>query len=275
MKVALFFDGKNFSKALQGYDPTAEIDYNKIAGWLTSQVSSGKGDLVGRYYYTGYTPPMCGGPADFDDFLDGLEKIGYVVRREPRVDRRAWCKKCNSESTYKTEKRVDTGLVADMVKLAAVNAYDAAVLLSGDQDFVPGVEAAKELGKHVYIATWPVPGVSKALKESCHEQIELGDGLDQFSTGRLRPPRVKYRRLSPSGDPQIDMTREIERALETHEYLSRGYFINNWRPQLDIPEPGPDREAMLDTLIAEGKVIEGTRDRKDGRRFKVLNLPPQ
>lgn len=97
MKVALFFDSKNFSMALQGYDPTAEIDYNKLASWLTSQVSSGKGDLVGCYYYTGYTSPMCGGPADFNDFLDGLEEIGYVVKREPHVDRRGWCKKCNSE----------------------------------------------------------------------------------------------------------------------------------------------------------------------------------
>ena len=274
VKVAQFFDSKNFSMALQGYDPTAEIDYNWLASWLTSQVSSGKGNLVGCYYYTGYTSPMCGGPADFDDFLDGLEKIGYVVNREPHVNRRGWCKKCNLEYTFRAEKRVDTRLVADMVKLAAADTYDIAVLLSGDQDFVPGVEAAIELGKHVYIATWPRHGVSKALKESCHGQIELGDGLDQFSTGRLRAPRDKSRTLSPSGDPQTNMTREIERALKIHKYLSRGHFINNWRPQLDIPEPGPDREAMLNTLIAEGKVIEDTRER-DGWRFKVLNLPPQ
>lgn len=275
MNVALFFDGKNFSKGFQRYNPNAEIDYGKLAKWLTSKVSDGKGELVGAYYYTGHNSQEKGETGAFTDFLKELElQTGYYVKRERRVTRRAWCSKCKSKYTYRAEKRVDTRLVADMIQLAAVNAYDAAVLLSGDQDFIPAVEAANALGKRVYVAAWPGPGVSLQLRTRCYAQIDLKDGLACFSSERSRTLHEPSISPTPSGDPQTNMIREIERALEIHEYLSPGHFINKWRPQLDIPEPGPDREAMLNTLIADGKVIEETRD-EDGRRFKVLNIPPQ
>ena len=64
---------------------------------------------------------------------------------------------------------------------------------------------------------------------------------------------------------------EIERALEHHEYLSRGHFINKWHPQLDIPEVGSAREEMLNALIAEGKVVEYARE-FNGHSYKALKV---
>ena len=275
MKVALFFDGKNFYTAFRKYNPNAEIDYSKLARWLVGDVSGYRGLLVGAYYYTGYTPPGEAGSAEFERFLKMLElHTGYFVKREPRVNRRARCGKCGHTHTYGTEKRVDTRLVADMIQLAAVNAYDTAVLLSGDQDFVPAVEAANALGKRVYVAAWPDSGVSPELRIRCYGQIDLKDGFDRFSTGRSHEPRRDSDTLPPSEDQQDNMVREIARALQHHEYLSRGLFINKWRPQLGIPEPGADREEMLASLIREGRIIEDTRE-QDGRSFNILNLPIQ
>lgn len=275
MKVALFFDGKNFYTAFRKYNPNAEIDYSKLARWLVGDVSGYRGLLVGAYYYTGYTPPGEAGSAEFERFLKMLElHTGYFVKREPRVNRRARCGKCGHTHTYGTEKRVDTRLVADMIQLAAVNAYDAAVLLSGDQDFVPAVKATNDLGKRVYIAAWLGSGVSKALRALCYGQIDLKDGFDRFSMGLAREPRLTSDTLPPREDQQANMMREIKRALEYHEYLSRGHFINKWRPQLGIPESGADREEMLTSLIREGRVIEDIRE-QDGRSFNILNLPTQ
>ena len=273
MKVALFFDGKNFYTALTKFDSVLEIDYNKLAEWLTGKASSGKGEFVGAYYYTGYTPTGQGGGAEFGDFLKGLElQLGYFVKREPRVRRKATCRKCRFTYKYGAEKRVDTRLVADMIKFAAVDAYDVAVLLSGDQDFVPAVEAANALGKRVYIAAWPQSGVSRELRVRCYDQIHLESGVPDFSTGRPRKHRSAHEDLIQSNhDPETNMLMEIGRAHERHEYLSRGHFINKWRPQLDIPESGAAREEMLDTLIAEGKVVEHTRE-LDGHSFKALKV---
>ena len=184
MKVALFFDGKNFYTALRKYDSTLEIDYNKLAEWLTQEASSGKGEFVGAYYYTGYSPTGQGSGAEFGDFLKGLEiQPGYFVKREPRVRRKATCRKCGFTYKYGAEKRVDTRLVADMIQFAAVDGYDVAVLLSGDQDFVPAVEAASALGKRVYIATWPQSGVSRELRIRCYDQIHLESGVPRVFDG--------------------------------------------------------------------------------------------
>ena len=86
MKVALFFDGKNFYMALKRYAPDLKIDYSKLANWLTGQASGGGGDFVGARYYTGFTDPRESGSSAFSDFLNALEmQLGYFVKREPRV----------------------------------------------------------------------------------------------------------------------------------------------------------------------------------------------
>ena len=272
MKVALFFDGKNFYTALRKYDPTLEIDYNRLASWLTDRISSGRGEFVGAYYYTGFTQLDQARSGAFRDFLKGLElQPGYFVKREPRVRRKSQCRNCGFTHSYGTEKRVDTRLVADMIHFAAVDAYDVAVLLSGDQDFVPAVEAANALGKRVYLAAWPRHGVSAQLRIRCYDQIHLADGIGSFSTGR---PRVGQdtESIPPSdGSPQSNMIAEIARALQLHDYLSRGHFINRWRPQLSIPQDVNEREEMLDGLISEGKVIEEDIE-SNGNRFKTLRI---
>ncbi len=272
MKVALFFDGKNFYTALQRYDRTLEIDYNKLASWLTDRISGGGGEFAGAYYYTGFTQLDQARSGAFRDFLKGLElQPGYFVKREPRVRRKSQCRKCGFTYSYGTEKRVDTRLVADMIHFAAVDAYDIAVLLSGDQDFVPAVEAANALGKRVYLAAWPGHGVSRELRTRCYDQVHLADGVTSFSTGRSRIGDDTDNILPSDDSPQSNMVREIARALQHHNYLSRGHFINKWRPQLDIPMAGCDREKMLDSLICEGKIVEYDRE-SNGNSFKELRL---
>ena len=274
MKVALFFDGKNFDLPFQRYAPDSEIDYNKLANWLTDRVSGGNGDFVGAHYYTGFTPPSQSESGAFSEFLNELETLlGYFVNREPRVRRTAKCKECGFTYTYRTEKRVDTQLVADMIHFAAVNAYDVAVLLSGDQDFAPAVDAVNALGKRVYLAVWPGHGVSKELRIRCYGQIPLEEGVAEFSMGKARDGDVSYA-TSPSGDPEENMVAEITRAVEYHRrgYIARGHFLTKWRPQFDIPAIGHGREAMLDKLVSEGRILE--RDAElSGNSFKALELP--
>ena len=268
MRVALFFDGKNFYTAFRKDYPSSDIDYNALAAWLTSEVSGDEGEFAGAYYYTGYNLSDQDVSSAFGSFLDGLElQTGYFVRREPRVHRTTTCRQCGSTEEYSTEKRVDTRLVADMIHYAAVDAYDAAVLLSGDQDFVPAVEAANALGKRVYIAGWPGSGVSRELRVRCYGQIDLEAGVPTFVTGRP----VGYGDAA-AGPSRGYMLSEIESALEFHEYLSRGYFINRWRARLGIPEPGLARERMLDELIDEGKVLEDSIE-SNGQMVRTLKLP--
>lgn len=56
------------------------------------------------------------------------------------------------------EKGVDVHLATDMVSMA--NIYDTAILISGDQDFLPAVQAVKNMGKNVTVAVFGENGTT-------------------------------------------------------------------------------------------------------------------
>ena len=275
MRVAIFFDGKNYYSALQQYAPQLEVDYDKLATWLSKKVGGPTGSFVGAYYYTGYYTGPVGAAASagerFHNFLRGLElRPGYFVRREPRVRRHTKCKLCHKSYQYSAEKRVDTRLVADMIHYAAVDSYDAAVLLSGDQDFVPAVEAVNALGKRVYVAVWPGHGLSRELRVRCFDRVLLSQGISDFQTERERV--VKDRVSTSDEDYPENMLAELKRAQKKFPYVERSFFVRKWKAKAPLPLPGEDRERLVSELISSGRIRETEAFSLDGRPVSALEL---
>src|SRR5215475_5160427 len=184
MKVSVFFDGQNFYRSLQRYDESLRVDYDRLAAWITQAVGGSGAIFAGAYYYVGVSPDA---PALVEGFLKGLElRPGYFVKREGRVRRTGRCVACGADYEYTTEKRVDTRLVADIIQYAAIGAFDAAVLVSGDDDFVPAVEAVNALGRQVWVATWSAEELSSDLRVRCFGHLHLSDGLATFRAERAR-----------------------------------------------------------------------------------------
>src|SRR2546423_3145072 len=200
MKVSIFFDGQNFYRSLTRYEDTLRVDYDRLAAWITQQVGGPSALSSGAYSYVGL---WADAPPAVEGFLKGLElRPGYFVKREPRVRRSGRCPHCGAEYEYSTEKRVDTSLVADLIQYAASAAFDAAVLVSGGDDFVPAVEAVNALGKQVWVATWSAEELSSALRVRCFGQLRLSDGVSAFCVER---PRHAERR--PHGEREYGARR--------------------------------------------------------------------
>jgi uncharacterized protein (TIGR00288 family) len=73
-------------------------------------------------------------------------------------------------------KQVDISLSVEMLSHAHYGNYDAAVLVAGDEDYIPLVEAVKAQGKQVFI--WFVKdGLSPALRRSADYYFDLGEIL--------------------------------------------------------------------------------------------------
>jgi RNA polymerase sigma-70 factor (ECF subfamily) len=286
MRVALFIDGNNYYLALRDFDASLELDMERLTTWLTRAAAGRLKRFVGAYYYTGVVE----GDSPLGEFLASLEtRTGYFVRREPRVRRTSTCRSCGVASEYFTEKRVDTRLVAEMLQLAAVGAYDVACLLSGDDDFVPALQAVGALGKQVYLATWPGQGVSRDLRAASFGVIDLAEGVGEFSTGRKRPgyaaPVVDVgagrtaapdpvRAVDPSGQPTPAgqaVLAEIRDAQAQLSYVSRWYFTNKWRGSGLPPEPGV-RERMIDELVAGGWLEGYTATDDKGRPVMAARM---
>jgi uncharacterized LabA/DUF88 family protein len=70
------------------------------------------------------------------------------------------------------EKGVDVRIALDMVWLAARDDFDAAILMSGDEDLVPAVEAVRELEKRVEVAL-PAGAQAYHLKAAADADVTI------------------------------------------------------------------------------------------------------
>jgi hypothetical protein len=290
MKICIFFDGQNFYRSLQRYDENLRVDYDRLATWITQAVGGAGAMFGGAYYYVGLSADA---PPVVDAFLKGLElRPGYFVKRDRRVRRSVRCPACGADNEYTTEKRVDARLVADLIHYAANGAYDAAVLVSGDDDFVPAVEAVNALGKQVWVATWSAEELSNDLRVRCFGHIHLSEGLSTFRVDRL--PRDRERGLAPSraeGRLPRPLTRltpvvaapsrpstavsverglgELQRAEARLPHVSRGYFVMRWKSHL-LPPAGHEREQLVQQMLDAGVAEEVEVTGPDGRVVVAL-----
>jgi uncharacterized LabA/DUF88 family protein len=245
MKISIFIDGQNFYRSLQRFDETLRVDYDRLAAWITQAVGGPSTQFGGAYYYVGVSPDA---PPQVEGFLKGLElRQGYYVRREPRKRRLGKCLSCGNEYEYSTEKRVDSRMVAELIHFAANGTYDAAVLLSGDDDFVPAVEAVNALGKQVWVATWSAEELSTDLRVRCFGQLRLSDGVSAF---RAERPRSAERERGYSAERGAG----VERGPGPDRVYGAERTYGNDRGYVSERTYGNDRRYAGDRAMSAGPV---------------------
>jgi uncharacterized LabA/DUF88 family protein len=117
-------------------------------------------NTVRRYYYT----TVAGDECRRNRIHDLLQSQGI---QNPRVFHK---------DKAKGSKRVDISLCVDMLLQAHAGNYDAAVLVAGDEDYVPLVEAVKAQGRQVF--SWFVSsGLSPHLKRASDHFFNLDEVL--------------------------------------------------------------------------------------------------
>ena len=94
-------------------------------------------------------------------------RCGYVIKAS--FDKIA--------SSGAIEKKIDIKIAIDIISLAYEDAYDTAVIVSGDGDFVPVVRKVKELVKNVEVWAFKYSLANALKKELGHDNIYY---LDDF-----------------------------------------------------------------------------------------------
>ncbi|MBK9262463.1 MAG: NYN domain-containing protein [Polyangiaceae bacterium] len=192
MRVCIFFDGKNFHSGWRDEAAGRRLTFPKLSKWLVERV--GGSLLWGAYYYTGIEmgpAAVTEGQKKLAGFLDMLElQPGFFVKRFPRKTTMFQCAACGAENKYTQEKEVDTTMVADMLRLAAVGAFDVLVLVSGDSDHAPAIEGVRAIGRQAYVSTWGRAGLSARLRKAAFDHIDLMEGLSYFEDAEGASPPV-------------------------------------------------------------------------------------
>jgi uncharacterized LabA/DUF88 family protein len=270
-RVALFFDGKNHMKDLQRTAEDRWLDHGALARWCVDHV--GGDTLFAAFYYTGVPNPNddTGDRHALTDLLDELERRpGFFVRRFNRRATTRECPHCRRVIAYTEEKMVDTSLVADMIQLGQQDAFDIAVVFSGDLDLAPGLTALHALGKQAWIATFGDYGLSRSLTRSAWGTINLLKHIDSFSYADLgtTSPVPKESQAEPE-EIDVEVYRELKRAAAHFQagggFVGAHYFIHRWKGH-GIPEGPEERRQALQRLIQQELAQTYTVDGKTALR---------
>jgi uncharacterized LabA/DUF88 family protein len=85
------------------------------------------------------------------------------------------CPHCSAKISKTIEKGVDTAIVTDLLSLAWEKAWDIAILVSSDRDYIPAVKKLATKGFHVINAYFPPTGMD--LASTCWANIDIRPGL--------------------------------------------------------------------------------------------------
>jgi uncharacterized LabA/DUF88 family protein len=80
---------------------------------------------------------------------------------------------------YRYSKGEDILLAAEMVRDAALDRFDTAVLLTGDADFIPAVNMVQDMGKPVVVASFH-SSLSHTLELEASDILYLDEHLDKI-----------------------------------------------------------------------------------------------
>jgi len=158
-RIMIFVDGENLAMRYKSikenrepYDIQEEED---IYVWPRRKFHLIQGhpnyNVIRSYYYT------C---------VKGDEKKINKIKEDLKLlDFQSPCvyKKIDGKS-----KKVDIGLCVDVLKHASLNNFDICILVTGDRDFVPVINAVKELGKMVVVWFFAEHIIDELIYEADH-----------------------------------------------------------------------------------------------------------
>ncbi len=142
VRVTLFWDFSNFDISLRRLEPrfprAVRFDYSKFVKEVV-----GPQDLIKVYF-------ACSRAGAGDE---SLRTFFHWLDEQPFFLVKAFERSRRPGDGVVTEKQVDVYLATQMVALAYEDAYDIAVLVSGDSDFLPAVDLVQQKGKIVSVVS--------------------------------------------------------------------------------------------------------------------------
>jgi len=160
-KVMIFIDGSNLYHVLLKNCGRSDLMFSSFGEKLT-----GKNRSLKKIYYYNVRQELEGKikiPEEQKKFLSSLHRINNL-----EVKLGIW----KEQNGSIVEKGVDVLLATDLVLNAVKNNYDHAIIVSGDGDFFPAIDAVKKEGKKVEVAAFE-SNISREASESADKVLKL------------------------------------------------------------------------------------------------------
>ncbi|WP_342318637.1 NYN domain-containing protein [Corynebacterium mayonis] len=173
-----------------------EIDLPEVVATLHTMIGQQLNQPVHRQYWYDGIPES--GPHRYQRTLrrcDGVQlRTGQLIELGER----------------RTQKGVDTRLVADVVLNATRGQFSDFVIVTGDADMIPGVEEASNHGVRVHLYGFGWDSMSSALRHACDTTTVLDPREDFADAMQLQvlegplPPSIRERPLNDAEPLEAD-----------------------------------------------------------------------
>ena len=165
-RIMIFIDGSNLYYSLKNLG-IGRIDFQKLIRLLVKDKL-----LISTFYYNAPLNIKINSKTYWEQqkFFNELRKIPdfNVVLCKLKKHKRK-----NGNYVFDV-KGDDVHLAVDLVSGAYENLYDFAIIVSGDEDFVPAIKKAQKLGKKIINAYFKSSS-SASLKKTCDDFIYMND----------------------------------------------------------------------------------------------------
>jgi len=164
-RAAVFIDGGYLARVLKDDYGEAAIDFRLLSEKLCQGC-----DRLRTYYYTCMPYQSSPPSAEEKARYAAMDRFIYSLKKIPRFEVRLG--KLSYIHGEFVQKRVDVLLSVDLVRMSWGRQIQRAVLLSGDSDLVPAVQAAKDAGvlTQVYYSR---RSVHDELLQACDDRFEI------------------------------------------------------------------------------------------------------
>jgi hypothetical protein len=207
LRVRIFVDFWNFSLSLRDKDDDFRVDWKPVGQLFTIEAGklvdpSANAVFEGMHVYSSIDPNKSQDTKLKNWLMNTLDKMpGMHVVVQERQKKRSFpkcpacqgevqnCPSCSTDMRGTEEKGVDTRIVTDMISLAWSDAYDVAVLVSADRDFVPVAEFLQTKGIKVVHGCFPPKG--SHLSQKCWGNLNLVTLMPAFrSAAKPKAPAI-------------------------------------------------------------------------------------
>jgi len=167
-RAVIFFDARNLIKGQETFREKgyfSNFGYREIMDYFSRQFH-----IIRGYYYDG-APHSSQLSEDRKKFFRLLRQWGITLR----------LKEIDFNKHNHSQKGVDIYLTSDMISLAYENAYDIAIICSGDGDYEALIELVKSKGKKVWVLSYECC-TSQKLRECSDNVLFVGkiDSLHRY-----------------------------------------------------------------------------------------------
>jgi len=251
-RVIVFIDGSNLYHVLSENCGRHDVQFGKFS----EKLANGR-DLRRTYYYnirqTSERYPGTG--AEQEKFLHALYDTPYL-------EVRLGISKQRGEAMV--EKGVDVMIAIDLVKNAYADLYDTAILVSGDGDFFPAIQAVKDLGKHVEVAAFR-SNISAEAARAADLHLSL---TKTYFTGLWMTRSAAARARTSADEP------EVMDEVSSPEGENKKPRTSRRRAAPKAPERATAKdEAPAKDEVPPKEPTKTTRRRRTTRRAKPAEAP--